>query len=122
MRAVLIKLRLAIGSLVCIIAGASVIRCIVTMGASSYVTLSRNISVPTLCSSSFGGARMALIDLPRLLMSLQPLVVPAANFVSFCNSSVSALRCAVGIRFGTWHRCGKSLADPEIRYARVSGT
>ena len=121
MRAVLIKLRLAVGSLVFIISGASVIRCIVTMGASFPVTLSRNISSLTLCSSSFGGARMALIVLLRILMSLRPLVVPAAIFVSFCNSSVSALRCAVGLRFGTWQCCGKSSADPEIRYAVFPG-
>ena len=122
MCAVLIKLRFAVGSLVCINAGESVIRWIVTMGASSLGLLSRTISVPTLCSSSCGGARMALIALPRLLMRFRPLVVPAANFVLCCNSSVSALRCAVGLRFGTWQCCGKSSADPEIRYARVSGT
>ncbi len=50
------------------------------------------------------------------------LVVPAAVTVAVCNSSVSALRCAFGLRLGTWQCCGKSLADPKIRYARVSGT
>ncbi len=122
MRAVLIKLRFAVGSLVCIISGESVIRWIVTMGASSPGSLSRTISVSTLCSSAFGGARMAVMALPSLLIRFRPLVVPAAIFVSCCNSSVSALRCAVGLKFGTWQCCGKSSADPEIRYARVSGT
>ena len=80
------------------------------------------LSVATLCSSSFGGARMVLIVLARLFMSHRPLVVPAAVTVAICNFSVSALRCAFGLRLGTWQCCGKSSADPEIRYARVSGT
>ena len=122
MRAVVIKLRFAVGSRVCMIAGASEIRGIFQMGASSLGGLSITSSVATLCSSSFGGARMALIVLARLLMSRRPLVVPAAISVVVCNSSVSAVRCAFGLRLGTWQCCGKSSTDPKIRYARVSGT
>ena len=122
MRAVVIKFCFANGSRVCIIVGASDILGIVQMGASSLVGLSITTSVATLCSSSFGGARMALIALARLLMRRFSLGVPAAIFVSVCNSLVSALRCALWLRFGTWQCCGKSSADPEMRYACVSGT
>ena len=58
----------------------------------------------------------------KLLIICRPLGVPAAVSVAVVNSSVSALRCAFGLRLGTWQCCGKSSADPEIRYARVSGT
>jgi len=104
------------------IAGASEIRGIVQMGASSLGGLSITSLLATLCSSLFGGARMALIALARLLIIRRPLGVPAAVSVAVVNSSVSALRCAFGLRLGTWQCCGKSSADPEIRYARVSGT
>ena len=122
MRVVLIKLRFAIGSRVCMIAGASEIRSMVQMGASSLGGLSMTSLLAILCSSPFGGARMALIALARLLISRRPLGVPAAVCVAVVNSSVSALRCAFGLRLGTWQCCGKSSADPEIRYARVSST
>ena len=122
MRFVVIKLRFAVGSCVCMIAGASEIRGIVQMGASSLGGLSITSLLGTLCSFLFGGARMALIALARLLMSHCLLVVPAAISVVVCNSSVCALRCAFGLRLGTWQCCGKSSADPEIWYARVSST
>ena len=118
----MIKLHFAVGSRVCMIAGASEICGIVQMCASSPGGLSITSSLATLCSSSFGGARMALIALARLLMSRRPLVVPAAISVAVCNSSVSALRCAFRLRLGTWQCCGKSSADPEIWYTCVSGT
>ncbi len=121
-RTVVIKLRFAVGSRVCMIAGASEIRGIFQMGASSLGGLSRTSLLATLCSSPFGGARMALIALARLVISRRPLVVPAAISVAVFNSLVSALRCAFGLRLGTWQCCGKSSADPEIRYACVSGT
>jgi hypothetical protein len=35
---------------------------------------------------------------------------------------VGPLRCALGLRFGTWQFCGKSSADPKMQYAHVSGT
>ena len=96
MHAVMIKLRFAIGSLVCIIAGASEIRGIVQMCASSLWGLAIMSSVATVCSSLFWGARMVLIVLGR------PLVVPGAVTIVVCNSSVSALKCAFGLRLGTW--------------------
>ena len=122
MRVVVIKLRFAVGSHVCIIVGASDIRCIVKMGASSLGGLSIATSVATLCSSAFGGIRMALIALARLLMRCCPLGVPAAISIDVCNSLVSALRCALRLRLGTWQCCGKRLADPEMRYACIFGT
>ncbi len=122
LRAVVIKLRFAVGSHICIIAGASNIRCIITMGASSLGGLPITTSVATLCSSTFVGVRMALIALTRLLMRWHPLGVPAAFTVVVCNSLVSALRSALGLRFGTCQCCGKSLANPQMRFARVSRT
>ena len=122
MHTVVIELHFAIGSRVCIIAGASNIRCFVKMGASSLGGLSITMLVATLCSSTLGGIRMALIALARCLMRQRPLDVPAAISVALCNSLVCALRCALGLRFGTWQCCGKSLANLEMRDARASGT
>ena len=122
MHTVVINFRFAVGSRACIIAGASDILRIVQMDASSLVGLSITRSVATLCSSSFGGAMMALIALSRLLMRRLPLGVPATIFILVCNSSVSALRCALGLRFRTWQCCRKSSTNPDMRYARVSGT
>ena len=65
---------------------------------------------------------MALMAGARLLMRWRLLGVPAAFTVAVCNSLVSALRCALGLRFGTWQCCGKNSAGPEMRYAHVSGT
>ncbi len=96
MHCVVIKLRFAVGSRVCMIAGASEIRGIVQMGASPLGGFSMTSLLATLCSSLCRGARMALIALARLLISPQPLGVPAAVSVAVVNSSVSALRCAFG--------------------------
>ena len=122
MRAVVIKLRFAIGSLVCIISGASNICCIITIGASSLGGLPITMVVATLCSPAFVGVRMALMAVARLLIRWRPLGVPAAVTIAVCNSLVSALRCALGLRFGTWQCCGNSSADPEMWYTRISGT
>jgi hypothetical protein len=100
MRAVLIKFCLAVGSLVFIIAGASDIRGIVTMGASTLASLSRTGSVSTLCSTTVWGERMVFIALARCLIRRLPLVVPVANVDVVCNSSVSAFSCALLLRFG----------------------
>ena len=119
MQAIVIKLRFAIGSLICIISGASDIRCIVTMGASSLGGLPITMSVSTHCSSAFVGIRMALMAMAILLMRRRPLGVPAAVTVAVCNSSVSALRCTVGLRFRTWQCYGNSLANPKRWYAPI---
>jgi hypothetical protein len=42
--------------------------------------------------------------------------------VAVCNSLVSAFKCALLLRLGSWQCCGNSSADPEILYARMSGT
>ena len=103
MRAVVIKLRfaMAMGSRICIIAGASDIRFMAKTGASLHGLLSIAMLVATFCSSAFRGVRMALIALARLLMRWHPVGVPAAISVAVCNSSVRAMRCALGLRFGT---------------------
>ena len=112
MRAVVIKLRFAVESLVCIIPMASYIRCNITMGASRLGSLTT--LVDTLRSSAFVGVRMALMAVARLSMRRRPLGVPVAVAVAVCNSSVSSLRCALGLRFGTWQCCGNSSANPEM--------
>ena len=100
MRFIVIKLRFAVGSRVCMIADASEICGIIQMGASSLGGLSITSLLATRCSSLFGGARMALIALARLFIIRQPLGVPAAVSVAVVNSLVSALRCAFGLRLG----------------------
>ncbi len=122
MQAVVIKFCFTVGSLVCIIYEASDIGCIVPMGAFWLVGILISMSVAALCSSTFVGVKMALMAVARLLMRRRPLVVPAAVAVAVCNSLVSALRCALGLRFRTWQCCGKSSANPEMRYAHISGT
>jgi hypothetical protein len=37
------------------------------------------------------------------------------------SSWVSARRCCSGVKFGSWQCWGNSSANPEIRYALVSG-
>ena len=122
MCAVVIKFCFAVGSLACMISGASDICCIVNMVASCLLGISIPMLVATLCSSAFVGVKMALMAVARLLMRRHPLVVFAAVAVVVCNSLVRALRCALGLGFGTWQCCGNSLADPAMRYACVSGT
>ena len=122
MQAVVIKFCFAVGSLVCIIYGASNIRWIVTMGASWLLGISIPMLVATLCSSAFVGIKMALMAVARLLMRRRPWVVPVAVAVAVCNSLVSALRFALGLRFRNWQCYGKSSADPKMQYAHVSGT
>ena len=118
----MIKFCFAVGSLVCMISGASDIRCIVNMGASCLLGISIPLSVATLCFSAFVGVKMALMAVVRLLTRRHPLVVFVAVAVDVINSLVMALRCALALRFGAWQCCGNSLADPEMRYACVSGT
>jgi hypothetical protein len=48
------------------------------------------------------------------LMSVRPLCVLAAMPVDVSNSSVSAFKCALLLRLGTWQCWGNSSADPEI--------
>ena len=117
----MIKFCFAVGSLACIIFGTSNICCIVN-GASWLLGISIPMLVATLCSSAFVGIKMVLMAVARLLMRRRRLVVFVSVAVVVCNSSVSALRCALGLRFGTWQCCGNSLADPKMRYARVFGT
>ena len=75
----------------------------------------------TFCSHTEGGVRMALIAFANTLMSLRPLCVLAALPVNISNFLVSAFKCALLLRLGTWQCWGNNLADPKILYARVSG-
>ncbi len=65
---------------------------------------------------------MALIAFPNDLMSVRPLCILADVPVVISNSLVSAFKCALLLRIGTWHCWGNSSTDPEILYARISGT
>jgi hypothetical protein len=38
------------------------------------------------------------------------------------SSSITSCKCSFHNKKGTWQCCGNNLADPEIRYAHVSGT
>jgi hypothetical protein len=104
------------------IAGALEILVIGTMSSVLRCVPSSQMLLSTLCSFAMGGFRMALIALPNDLMSVQPLCVLAAMPVVTSNSLVSAFKCALLLRLGTWQCLGNSLADPEILYARVFGT
>jgi hypothetical protein len=113
------------------ISGASVMQGIVIMGVSLITLCSSSL---TLCSSSLtlccahsvaveaGGVRMDLICFCSFLMSVLPLAVVPALVVTLANSTVSALKCWWGVRFGTWQCCGNSSVNPEILYALVLGT
>ncbi len=108
----------AVGSLVFIIGGACDTRCIGgSMGGCVLVTL-------TLCSAGF--CVVSFINssscFRRCLIIAFPFGVSLTFVAVVSNSSVSARRCSLGLRLGTWQCWGNSSADPEMRYALVSGT
>jgi hypothetical protein len=55
-------------------------------------------------------------------MNAMPLLLLATFVVDITDSLVSASKCAVSLRLGTWHCCWNSSADPDTQYAHVSGT
>ena len=103
-------------------AGASEIRVIGAKSSLSCCVASSRMLLSTLCVLAFAGFRMALIAFPNFCMSARPFGVCAAMPVDTSNSSVSAFKCAFLLRLGTWQCWGNNSADPEILYARVSGT
>ena len=108
----------------CMMGGASVILGIVTIGESPITLCCRSCSSSlTLCSLSFAtdGFSMLVIFDWRFLMHARPWGVLMEIFVSLLSSSVSALRCYMFVRFGSWQCCGYTSVYPEILYARVSG-
>ncbi len=44
------------------------------------------------------------------------------SLIVVTNSSMTSCKCLFHIKNGTWQCCGKSSAEPEMWYARVSGT
>jgi predicted tellurium resistance membrane protein TerC len=85
--------------------GASVIRLIVMIGASSITLCYRSFSVIlTLCSSLLAavGFNILVMLVWRFLMHARPCGVVAAIAVSVANSSVNARRCWMLVRFGSW--------------------
>ena len=117
-----VKFLLAVRPRAFMIAGVSEILVISTMSSVLRFVVTSRMLVSTLCLPAMGGFRMALIPLPNDLMSVRPLFVLAAMPVDTSNSLVSAFKCALLLRLGTWQCWGTSSADPEILYARVSGT
>ena len=104
------------------IAGASEILVIGALTTFLRCVSTSQMFLPTLCLLTAGGLRMALIAFPNTLMSVRHLCVLAAMPLVFSNSLVSAFKCALVLRLGTWQCWGNSSADPKILYARVSGT
>ncbi len=110
----MIKFCLAVRSHVFIIAGTSVI---LVMGVSIFAIVggASTLDVATLCSLPVGLSRMTSMVLFNFIIEDQPLCVFTAWLVEVSSSFGSAFKCAVLLRFGTWQRCGNSLADLEIQ-------
>ena len=131
MRGVFFKALFAVGLRACMMGGALVIRGMVRIGVSSITlccsSLTLCCSSVTLCSArgvavDAGGLRMVVrLDFNNF-NNRRPLVVEAATAVVSRSSSVRAHKCWCGDMFGIWQCWGNSSADPDMRYARVSGT
>jgi hypothetical protein len=121
----------AVGLRACMMGGAFVIRGMVRIGVSFITLCSSSLTLfcfsVTLCSVlgvavDGGGLRMVCrVDCNNFVRRL-PLLVEAATAVVSCSSSVRACRCWCGDMFGIWQCWGKSSADPDMQYARVSET
>jgi len=97
------KFCLAVRSSACMIAGASDILGICNMYSFALGGSTFPVLLSTHCSpSSVDGFSMALIAFPDILMSFWPLCVFDAMPVAVSYSSVSAYKCALLLRFGTW--------------------
>jgi hypothetical protein len=75
----------------------------------------------TLSSLLGGDVSMSSSAFCSLVISCRPLCVRAAMPVNIVISVVSAFKCALLLRFGTWQCCGNNSAELKILYARVSG-
>jgi hypothetical protein len=115
-----IKFCLAVGSRVCMIAGALDI---LGFGMWASVVLGGSTVLLFTLSSSLGGdVSMSSSAFCSPVISCHPLCVRTAMPVNVVISSVSAFKCALLLRFGTWQCCGNNLAEPKILYAHVPGT
>jgi hypothetical protein len=106
---VFLSWRFAVGFRACMMGGASVIRLIVIIGASSITLCFRSLSANlTLCSSLLAavGFNILVMLVWRFLMHARPFGVAAAIAVSVASSSVNARRCWMLVRFGSWQCCG----------------
>ena len=128
---VLFKAFFAVGLCTCMMGGAFVIHGMVRIGVLSITLCSSSLtlccSLVTLCSVlgvavNAGGLRMVCrLDCNNFNRRL-PLLVEAATAIVSRSSSVRARRCWCGDMFGIWQCWGKSSADPDMQYARVSET
>ena len=115
----------------CMMGGAFMIRGMVRIGVSMITLCSSSLtfccSLVTFCSVlgvavDGGGLRMVCrLDCNNFNRHL-PLLVEAATAIVSRSSSVRARRCWCGDMFGIWQCWGKSSADPDMQYARISGT
>jgi len=122
-----LSLRFAVGLRDCIIAGASVVRGMVSIGVLSNTCCC--CSLATLCSSSLTlcsswtkvGCYACSIFLWRAFTSHLPAVVAFASSTASVNSSVSARKCRCFVKHGIWQCWGNNLVDPDILYALILG-
>ncbi len=115
---ILMRFCFAVGLHVCIIAGLFDTLCTSIWGVGV-------IGVPavTLCFAVTGGGIITTSRwAQRILIRAFPFRVLRAFVVSVANFPVSAFKCLVGLRFGTWQCCGKSSAEPNIQYGCILGT
>ncbi len=125
---VVFTFRLAVGSREVMIAGASVMRCMVLMGVP-FITLCCEpfTLVSSRCSVGIGGnggggVIMFVMCVWRSLRRCFPLVVLPAMLPSAANLSVSSHRCWCGVSVGNWQCCGNNSVEPDTRYPHVAGT
>jgi hypothetical protein len=119
-RVIVIKFCLAIRSRVCMIAGASDI---LGIGMWASVVLGGSTVLLFTLSSLLGGdVSMSSSAFCSPVISCCPVCVRATMPVDVVISLVSAFKCALLLRFGTWQCCEYSSAEPKNLYARISGT
>ncbi len=116
-RAIVIKFCSAVGSCICMIAGALDI---LGIGMWASVVLGGSmVSLFTLSSSLGGDVSMSSSAFCSPMISCCPLCIRAAMPVDLVISLVSAFKCALLLRFGTWQCCGNNSAESEILYDRI---
>jgi hypothetical protein len=125
---VVFTLHLAVGSWEVMIAGASVMRCMVLMGVRFITLCCKPFTlVSSHCSVGIGGnggggVIMFVICVWRSLRRHFSLVVLPAMLPSDAYSLVSLCRCWCGVSVGNWQCCGNNSVEPDTRYPRVAGT
>ena len=68
------------------------------------------------------GLRCCVLSLLITLVRTRARLFDGKSCNVVMSSSITSCECSFHNKKGTWQCCGNNLADPEIRYARVSGT